>query len=302
MLVALLTVVFISGCGSPTSEENDDSENKGKIVVGGKDYTEQHILLDITTLYLEDNGYEVEQVSDLGSSIAHKAYVNGEIDLFWEQMATLLLVQLEQEPTQDVDEAYEIVKKLDKEQNNSIVLPYAELNNGYVMMMNKEKADELGINSISDLANYVNENPKELELGSSVEFYAREDGIEGMEEKYGFEFPAGNVTKVESGILYDALRDEDVSVSVGFATDSRIKEYDFTILEDDQSFFTPYNSIPLIREEVLNKYPEIEDLINNLSERLTSEVSRENNYKVDIDHEDIEEVAREWLESEDLIK
>jgi osmoprotectant transport system substrate-binding protein len=300
LLVLAMVMSVLAACGTSTSGQGGGEAKKGKIVVGGKDFTEQHILTKITAVYLKERGYEVEEASNMGSTVVRQALENGQIDVYWEYTGTALVVYQKQAVETDPTVAYDKVKEKDKE-NKLAWLSMANFNNTYAILMRKDKADELGIKSISDLANLVNSNPDQLKFASNAEFYAREDGIKGLEKLYGFEFPAKNVVKMDSGLLYNALKDDQVDVSVGFATDGRIKGFDLVGLEDDQFFFPAYNAAPVIRQEVLDKDAEVANLLNEIAERLDTETMMRLNFTVDVEHKDVAEVAREWLVSQELI-
>ena len=306
IIISLLTMFSLVACGSSTtgneSEGSVSSENnKGKITVGGKDFTEQQILSKITSIYLKENGYEIEEASNMGSTVVRSALENGQIDVYWEYTGTGLVVYLKQEVETDPNAAYKKVKELDKE-NGLTWLNKAAFNNTYAMLMKQEKADELGIETLSDLANYVVNNPNELKFASNAEFYAREDGIKGLQKHYGFEFPAKNVVKMDSGLLYNALKDGQVDVSVGFATDGRIKGFNLVSLEDDKFFFPAYNAAPVVTQDVIEKNSEVSDLLNDISEKLDTETMMSLNYRVDVEYEGVSAVARDWLKSQGLIK
>ena len=66
-------------------------------------------------------------------------------------------------------------------------------------------------------------------------------------------------------------------------------------LEDDKNFFPPYYAIPLIRGEVIEMYPEIIPIIEELGTKLTNEIMIELNYKVDELQMEPNVVAREFL-------
>ncbi|MBO8162612.1 MAG: glycine betaine ABC transporter substrate-binding protein [Brevibacillus sp.] len=301
-MTGLLTAC--AGTGQPAEGQTGQAQQgeaaKGPITVGGKDFTEQHLLTKLTAIYLKEKGYDVSEASNMGSTVVRSALENGQIDLYWEYTGTALVVYQKQPVETDPDKAYEKVKEKDKE-NKLVWLNKANFNNTYAILMRQDKANELGIKTISDLAKYVNENQYALKFASNAEFYAREDGIKGLERKYDFSFPAKNVTKMDSGLLYNALKEKQVDVSVGFATDGRIKGFDLVALEDDQQFFPAYNGAPVIRQEVLDKHPELADLLNELADRLDTETMMKLNYSVDVEHKDESEVAREWLASEKLI-
>jgi osmoprotectant transport system substrate-binding protein len=118
---------------------------------------------------------------------------------------------------------------------------------------------------------------------------------------YGFQVPYGKVRKMDSGLVYQALREKEVDVSMGFATDGRISAFGFVILEDDKNYFPTYNPCPVVREEVLEKYPEIEEIFQPLVEKLTTEEMQKLNAMVDLEDKDDEKTAREWLESNGII-
>src|SRR5699024_1957402 len=120
-------------------------------------------------------------------------------------------------------------------------LQYAPLDNTYTLMMRREHAEELGIVSMSDLADYVNENPGELTTAIDHEFSIRPDGYPGIQEQYGFEQPENEISIMDLGIMYKTLQEGQVDIAMGFATDGRITAFDLVNLEDDQNFFPVYN-------------------------------------------------------------
>ncbi|PYZ99022.1 glycine/betaine ABC transporter substrate-binding protein [Alteribacter lacisalsi] len=296
--ISVASLVALAGCGGG---DDGGTESAGEITVGGKNFTEQFVLATITSIYLEENGYEVDEATNMGSEVVREALVNAQVDLYWEYTGTALVNYLGEDPVSDGDEAYNRVKELDSEQNGIAWLDMAEVDNTYTLMMRQDHAEELGIESISDLADYVNENPDELSFASNAEFATRSDGLPGAQEEYGFEFGSSNVNRMDAGLTYQALRDGDVSVSMGFSTDSRIVAFDLISLEDDKGFFPAYNAAVSVREEVLEEYPELEELLQPLAEKLDTETMTQLNYEVDIEQRNESEVAREWLVENDLI-
>ncbi|MEH7504423.1 glycine betaine ABC transporter substrate-binding protein [Neobacillus drentensis] len=303
LLCAVMMLISLAACNSSSASNNGggSGKSKGKVTVGGKDFTEQQILSKITSIYLKDKGFDIEEASNMGSAVVRSALENGQIDVYWEYTGTGLVVYQKQAVETDSDKAYEKVKENDKEKGIAW-LNKANFNNTYAILMKKETAEKLGIKSISDLAKLVNDDSKKLKFASNAEFYARQDGVKGLQEHYGFKFPSKNVVKMDSGLLYNALKDGQVDVSVGFATDGRIKGFDLVVLEDDQQFFPAYNGVPVVRQEVADKNPEIAELLNKLADRLDNETMMTLNYSVDVDHKDVTEVGRQWLEEEGLIK
>jgi len=301
MLVSAMLLFSLTACNSSKTSSEGGGSDKGKITVGGKDFTEQQVLSKITSIYLKENGYDVEEASNMGSTVVRSALENGQIDTYWEYTGTGLVVYQKQKVETDSDKAYEKVKAND-EKKGIEWLNKANFNNTYAILMKQDTADKLGIKTISDLADLVKSNPKKLKFASNAEFYAREDGVKGLQKKYDFKFPAKNVVKMDSGLLYNALKDGQVDVSVGFATDGRIKGFKLISLEDDQQFFPAYNGVPVVSEKVAKKYPEVPKLLNKLAGLLDNETMMALNYSVDVEHKDVTEVSRDWLDKEGLTK
>jgi osmoprotectant transport system substrate-binding protein len=301
LFFALAMLFSLAACSSSTSNNEGGDSGKGKVTVGGKDFTEQHILSKITSIYLKENGFDVEEASNMGSTVVRSALENGQIDTYWEYTGTGLVVYQKQEVETDSNKAYEKVKENDKK-NGIAWLNKANFNNTYAILMKKDTANKLGVKTISDLAKLVEKNPEKLKFASNAEFYARQDGVKGLQKLYGFEFPSKNVVKMDSGLLYNALKDGQVDVSVGFATDGRIKGFKLVVLEDDKKFFPAYNGAPVVSQKVVDKNPELPKLLNKLADLLDNDTMMSLNYAVDIEHKDVTEVSREWLEKESLIK
>jgi osmoprotectant transport system substrate-binding protein len=299
LICAMVLALTLAACGS--DEANGSGEKKGKITVGGKDFTEQHIYAKMTTLYLKENGYDIEQADGMGSTVVRKALENGQIDLYWEYTGTALIVFLKQNVVTDPDKAYETVKEIDKK-DGLVWLNKSDVNNSYAVLMREDKAKELGIKSLGDLADYVKKNPNDLKFASNAEFFSRNDGLIGLEKKYDFTFPKNQIVKMDNGLVLNALKEKQVQVSMGTTTDGRNKGFNLLVLEDDKQFFPPYNAVPVIREEVLKKYPEVEELLNKMAAKLNDETMRDLNYRVDVKHEDVTKVAQEWLKENGFIK
>jgi osmoprotectant transport system substrate-binding protein len=162
--------------------------------------------------------------------------------------------------------------------------------------MTQEKSEELGIETISDMA----EQAESLVMVGPAEFQEREDGLLGLKEVYG-DFELQEYKAVDPGLRYQALIDDEADVAVAFGTDGQISAYDLVVLEDDQNLFPPYQVAPVVREDTLEANADIADTLNSVSPLLTSEVMRRLNFEVDGEQRDPEEVAREFLVEEGLI-
>ncbi len=299
MLALLLAVVIVLGWS--LSAMADDP-----VTVGSKEFTEQLVLGQLTIQVLEANNIPTEDETNLGGTvILRDAQLEGEVDLAWEYTGTGLITHLGYEdPITDPEKAYEVVREDDYEQNQLIWLNYAPLNNTYTIMMRQDDAEELGIETVSDLAQAINEgvaapDPGQWIFATNHEYSVREDGYPGLTEHYDFHFDGTQI--MDTGITYGALRDGDVAVGMGFATDGRIDGFDLVNLEDDKEYHPVYNGAPVIREETLEQYPEIEEVLQPLIESLDDETMQRLNAMVDIDGYEPDEVAEMFLEEEGLL-
>lgn len=279
------------------------AQAKKKITVGGKNFTEQYILANFAKVLLEENGFDVQTKTGVGSSVCRQSLEHGQMDMYFEYTGTgytVFLKQDDKEIMSDADKVYEYVKKEDAK-NGLIWLEPLQFNNTYTLLMREDQADELGISSISDLAQHMNEHPGDLIIGVNSEFWERPDGFKPLMKLYDFRVPYGKVRKMDSGLVYQALQDGNVDVSMGFATDGRISAFGFVSLEDDKNYFPSYNPSPVVRKDVLEKYPELKEIFKPLSEKLTTDEMRKLNAQVDLENKGEEETARDWLQANDLI-
>lgn len=270
-----------------------------EIVVGGKNFTEQQLLSAITEQLLEANGYTVDNRAGMGSAALRQAMENGQIDVYWEYTGTSLITYNKVEEKLDKAETYARVKELDAEKG-IVWLDPSEANNTYAFAMRQAQAEEMGIETLSDMAARVN-TEDDLTFASNAEFYARPDGLKPLQEAYGFEFGRSNIKRMDTGLVYQALKDGQVDVGLVFATDGRIPAFDFLVLEDDKGYFPAYALAPVVRTEVLEANPELAEILNGLAAKLDDAVMAGLNARVDVDKVSIENVAAEFLDEQGLI-
>ncbi len=296
LLAAVLCLCWLfAPTVSPAAEKS--------LIVGSKQFTEQRILGQIVILLLEKNGFEAKDQTGLGgTAVVREALVNKQIDICVEYTGTGLINFLKyKEPITDPQKCFETVKKEDLEKNGIVWLPYIPFNNTYCLMMQQEKADKLKIKSLSDLANYVKAHPDEVKFGLNAEFYARPDGYRPLQVAYDFKFPEDKIVKMDPGLLYTALKDGQLDVAMGFATDGRIEGFKLVVLKDDKNFFPVYNASPVVRKETAEKYPELAKVFSGLTKKLDSKTMTNLNYQVDIEHKNPKDVAKAWLQSAGLL-
>jgi len=297
LVFSLMTAALLLSACVPTPAQ---TESAGKVVIGSKDFTEQFIVAEMYAQILENAGFTVERKLNLGGTpIAHEAIVNGEIDLYPEYTSTGLLTVLKLSPIQDAQEIYSTVKKGYEDQYGLTWLTPSPFNDTQALAMTKEVANQYGIQTYSDLS----QKAPELILGGPAEFLEREDGIKGLQQAYGgFEFK--ETKQLGTGSLrYQALLDGQVDVVVAFGTDGAIKGNDLLLLVDDKVFYPIYNIAPVVREDTLEKYPQITALLDELAPLLTDDIMSGLNWQVDgPEKKEPADVARAFLLENNLVK
>lgn len=287
ILLFLSLVLVLSACGGGATGEGDNT-----VVVSGKKFTEQVLLVHIMAQALEENtDINVVRRADLGATdVLHQAMSDEEIDIYAEYTGTAYMIVLKEElDTTDPAVIYGRVQDYYNENYNITWLDPFQFNNTYAIALRKDHAEELGVEKISDLVPHATN----LSLGSDFDFLEREDGFDNFNAVYGLEW--GDNRGMDPGLMYTAVKDGEIDAVTAYATDGRIPRFDLKILEDDKQFFPPYFAAPIVRNEVLERHPEIAEVLNQLAPHLTMEKMAELNSRVDIDGDREETVAREFL-------
>lgn len=271
-------------------------KNANTIRVGSKDFTEQEILCYMTSQAIENNtDIEVEEECNLGGAqVVFSALENNSIDLYIDYTGTDYTDILDHEPISDVNLVYNTVKNELKEKYDIEVLQQMAFNNTYALAVTQELATRYNLKTISDLTRVS----KDLVIAPTLEFINREDGLPGLKKTYGLEFK--DTIGIDGSPRYTALQNNNAQVIDAFTTDGLLRKFNLVVLEDDKNFFPPYNAIPLVRGETLEKYPEIETILNQLGPYLTDTVMQELNYQVDELGKSPETVAEEFLQTINL--
>lgn len=275
------------------------SNNSNKITIGSKNFTEQIILGNMLQQLIEDKtDIDVQTKLNLGGTqVAFNALKSGGIDMYVEYTGTGYVNILNiTEPNSNTDEVYNVMKDRFKADFGIDVLNPMGFNNTYAMAVSKETADKYNLKTVSDLAKVSGE----LIAGPTIEFANREDGLLGLNKAYNMNFKT--VNPVDGGLRYTALNSNETQVIDAFTTDGLIEQFKLTVLEDDKSFFPPYHAVPIIKEETLEKFPELRDVLGELDGKLTDEKMRKLNYEVDVNKRDAKVVANEFLKSEGLVE
>lgn len=285
---ALTTAVLISACG-----------NQAKPVrVGSKDFTEEFIIGNMYALLLEDKGIPVERKLNLGGTpILQEALLSDQVDLYPEYTGTGLLTVLKLPSSTNRDQVFNTVRDEYKKQFNLVWLDPAPMNNTQALAMKKDVAAARGIKTISDMAAQASE----LTMIGPPEFEQREDGLPGIQKAYG-NFKLKQYIAVDPGLRYEGLMNGQADVVVAFGTDGQIAANDLLVLQDDKGLFPPYQIAPVVRQQALDANPRIAEILNKLAPLLTDATMRRLNYEVDGKKREPADVAKEFLQQNELIK
>lgn len=288
VLIAAIMALSLAACGSSGSSGEEKS-----VIVGSKDFTENEIVAEIYALALEDAGFTVERKMNIAGSVVHTSITSSEIDIYPEYTGTGLISILQMDALKDQQEVYDTVKAAYDEQFGITWLDYAEANDGQGLFIAKRASDEYGITTISDLQ----ANADKLRFASQGEFDERDDGIPGLTKVYGpFNWKSSKI--YDNGLKWEVVDSDEADVAPAYTTEARLTETDkFVLLEDDKHMWPPYNLAPIVRNEVIEQYPEIAEALNAVSAKLDTETVTKLNAKVDIDGEEYEDVALEYWES-----
>lgn len=275
-----------------------------EITVGGKEFTEQLNLCEITAYALESAGAKVTRKCGLsGSNTTRAALKSGKIDTYWEYTGTAWISYLKHtKPVAGADAQYDAVAKEDEKENDIVWLDKAPFNNTYAVATTNANADKSGVKSLSAYAKLANEDAAGAGICVNGEFSSRDDGLPGVQKHYGFKLPAKSVATLEEGAIYKAIDNQDpCKFGMVTPTDGRIKGLGLTVLQDDKEFFPIYNPAPNVRKSVLDENPEVAKALNPLAGALDLKTIQGLNTKVDIDGEKPKDVAKEWLQQEGFI-
>ncbi|MFJ5367654.1 glycine betaine ABC transporter substrate-binding protein [Bosea sp. CER48] len=269
------------------------------VVVGGKNFTEQQLMAEMTTQLLKAKGFAVDKRAGLGTAPLRQAQEAGQIDVYWEYTGTSLITFNKVADKLDANATYAKVKELDAAKGLVWLNP-SKANNTYALAMRKKDAEAKGIKTLDDLAAKV-KGGQAMKFGCNAEFYARPDGLAPLEKTYGFDFGRENVVRMDTGLVYQALRDSQVEVGLVFATDGRVPAFDFVILTDTKGYFPTYAMTPVIRKETLDKNPKLAEILNGLSAKLDDATMAKLNASVDVEKKSVEEVAAGFLKGQSLV-
>ncbi len=295
----MLLCCLLAGWGAAGGRGAGAQEPTATIAIGSKNFTEGAILGEIMTqLVRARTDLEVVHRSGLGGTlIVFEALRTGQIDLYPEYTGTgwsTILGRTDQ--IENRLEAFLTVQREFRDRYDMEWLSPFGLNNTYTLAMAPERAEELAINTISDLA----ARGSEVRASFSLEFLNRTDGWLGLQDFYGLEL--GDVRGMEHALAYEAISSDAVDLIDAYSTDGKLLRFGLRVLEDDRGFFPPYNGAPLVREDALEEHPEIRQALEELAFRIPNERIMALNDAVEEGGATVEAMARRFLQEEGLLE
>lgn len=316
LAVLSASLLVLSGCGLgtsggfvPTGSLNGSlrsvqSLDGLSIGIGSKNFQEQLILGKIAAILMQSAGAEVKDLTNMpGSDTSRQAMLQGQIQMSWEYTGTAWISYLGHDTgIPDKQKQYDAVRKEDEEKYGLIWLKPAPMNNSYGFAVTRRNSETLHLTKLSQLDSLP---VKERTFCVESEFANRNDGFEPMLKHYGVPLGTGvlrdNIRTLDTGAVYAATSKGDCLFGEIFTTDGRIKSLDLVVLQDDKKYFPAYNVAPVISKKVLDKYPQLRDLFEPVSDKLTDQVLIELNAQVDVDGREPADVAMDWLVKEGFV-
>jgi glycine betaine/choline ABC-type transport system substrate-binding protein len=306
----LLLALALAGCGSsgdpestPTAREDpaaaktihrNPANAATTLTIGSKNFTEEFILGEIYAQALKAGGYNVRKRLNLGpEKVAFRAVRSGAVDAYPEYTGTALTsffgVQTDEIP-KDEQEAYDRARKSFSAKKLT-ALPPTPFTDSNAVGMTQARADELGIQTISDLKSKASR----LTLAGSPQCQSRTDCKLGLEHTYGLKFKHYLVTDLAD--RHSVLTMGRADVSIVFSTDGQIAADDLLVLDDDRKLFPPYNVSLIVNDKAAKAAgPDLPKIVAQVQQDLSTKVMQELNSRVDLDKEKPAAVARAYLE------
>lgn len=299
--ISLGVAVAVGGCIMLGTAQADEP-----VVVSSKIDTEGSVLGELIIQTLEDGGIATQDRLQLGgTSIVREAIIAGEIDIYPEYTGNgaFFFDREDSDVWKDADAAYKEVRQLDGEENDLVWLTPADANNTWAMSVRGDLARDHDLKTLEDLATYLDEGG-EFKFAAGSEFVESPSALPAFQEAYGFELSSDQLVVLSGGntaaTLRAAARQTDgVNAAMAYGTDGGLDALDLVVLEDSLGVQPVYQPAPVVRQDVLDTYPDIETLLDPVFSALDLKTLQRLNGKVAVQGADAADVAAEFLESLD---
>jgi osmoprotectant transport system substrate-binding protein len=302
--------VGLSACGG--LEQSGPSASGGSLAqsgvslegksynVGGKDFDEQLVLCQVAVAALEAaKATATDKCNTGGTDVTRQALLSGQIDLYWDYTGTGWVSFLKQTPPiPDEQKQFQATADLDLKTNKVHWLGMTPFNNTYAFAVAAKTAQSLNLNSLSDMAAYLNSG-KPGQTCVETEYSARDDGFVGLQKTYGFSVPKPLV--LQTGAIYQATADGTCMFGEVFTTDGRIPALDLKVLTDDKHYHPNYNASITMNDAGFNKDPNIAKVFEPIEAALDNTTMADLNKQVSKDGKNPRDVARAWMKDKGFI-
>ncbi len=272
---------------------------KSAVIVGAKNCTEGNILSELLALLIEDRtNLKVMRKFNLDSYICFSALLSNDIDLYVEYTGTALGQILKQQASKDPRGDFDYVKTEFQKRFKLEWLDPFGFENAYALLVCKDFSLAHQIESITEFVEYLSQNPA-LKVGFDQEFYSRPE-FTILSNKYFFK-PKISPILIDHALLYLTLANKNIHVMNGYATDGFIVKYDFICLKDDRNLFPSYLAAPLVSQAILLKHPNLRQIFNILSDKISSKQMQQLNFEVEVLGKTVHQTAYDFLKKSNLI-
>ncbi|RUR37389.1 glycine betaine ABC transporter substrate-binding protein OsmF [Vreelandella populi] len=298
-LKPLLSVVSLSLVTLSTANANDP------VVVSSKIDTEGAVLGELIIQTLERNGIPTEDRLQLGATnVVRTALSAGEIDLYPEYTGNgaFFFDMADSDVWKNPEQAYQTVRELDA-QNGLVWLTPASANNTWAMSIREDVASEHDLKTLDDLATYIADGG-EFKFAASAEFVESAQALPAFQQAYGFELSDGQLLVLSGGNTAATMRaaaqqTSGVNGAMTYGTDGGLSALGLVVLEDTKGVQPVYQPAPVVRESVLEAYPDIETLLRDVFSTLDELTLQELNANVAVNGLSADQVANDYLDSLD---
>jgi osmoprotectant transport system permease protein len=287
----LQALLFLCCLGAPGGSP------QAQIVVGSKNFAENRFLAELFAQTIEhQTALTVQRRLGLaGTQVCFEALRSGAIDLYPEYTGTGLVTILGESPNPSADATLRMVRFEFLHRWGLQWMAPLSFENAYAVAVPRAIAEQYDLHTISDLANVA----ASLHAAFGYEFLERPDGLPGLRELYGLRF--ASVRGMQQALKYQAAGERRIDCLDVYSTDGRLVVHDLVILQDDRNFFPPYHAAALVRQQSLEKHPEVAAALSLLSGTLSEERMRQFNMRLENDGEPVERVAADALRELGLI-
>ncbi|MEH7547580.1 osmoprotectant update ABC transporter permease/substrate-binding subunit OpuFB [Neobacillus vireti] len=291
---ALVIVLIVGSMVSPALFQKEQKT----ITIAGKFGPEPEILDNMYKLLIEENtDLKVKLRTGLGdTTFVFNALKSKDVDVYPEFSGTAIVNFLKENPVStNSKEVYTQAKEGMAKKYNMAMLSPMKFNDTYAIAVPEDFAKKYDLKKISDLVKVE----QYITAGFDPEFADIKDGYPGLAKKYGLNF---KIVTMDPSVRYHAIETGKVNLMNAYSTDGELQKYHLVVLEDDKHFFPPYQGSPLLRQETIDKYPEIVPALDKLAGKITDRQMQKMNYEVGVKGKKAEEVARDFLTKEGLLE